>query len=187
MHKEQVLTSHNDQDQRDVRDRARRTLLHRFACTLLFATPVGAGARSPRPPPLEDYIKRADIVFLGRIEKLVFRSVSSLKPEDFGRDFDSEEPPYSRTTDVYAQPRIVLHQAASAIVPPVIRISVRVPEEERGEIIGSYRIFIVVKYPPYKRPDGTLQEIYRAILPPLPVESQSQVGEAIKKISATGN
>lgn len=184
---EEALASHNDQDQREVKDRSRRTLLQELAFTLLVATPVGAGARSPRQPPLESYIKRADIVFLGRIEKLVFVGVTAEKPEDLGRDFDREEPPYSRTTHVLVHPRIVLHQAARAIVPPVIRINVRVPDEERAGIIGSHRIFIVIKDPPRKRPDGTLQERYHAILPPLPVDSQSRVEAAIKRISATGN
>ncbi len=161
----------------------RRIALTRTLSVLAGGLPTSVFARSPLPPPVDAYLSRSDLVFLGKVERLVFRGASTAQREEFRRDFEEQGPFKSRVIDVYVRPRTVLLQAQQVAIPAELRIHWPIPDAQRTEIIGSHRIFLVRKSAPYARADGSVQEIYAIVVEPLPVEAQSTVDAAIKKFN----
>lgn len=161
-------------------DSIRRNVILSVAGALI-TTHMKAVALSPKPPSLDVQLERADLVVVGVVERYIFRGVSrKTNPQEFDRDFDEEGKPGTRAMDVLIRIEQVLLKR-SATAPAAARIHWPIPLEQRASTLGSTRVFLLDKGYDYRPPNGSIQHTYQNVTPPLPMDEEKKVREALEK------
>jgi hypothetical protein len=150
----------------------------------LLGTQLNAIALSPKPPGLDVQLSRSEFVIVGLVERFVFRGVSrKVNPQEFDQDFDDEGKFGNRAMDVLVHVDEVLMRREETDMPDSVRIHWPIPIEQRANIIGERRIFLLDKGHTRRLPDGNIQRMFANVIQPLNVKDKKPVRDAVKRLS----
>ena len=123
----------------------RRKILAAALASAAFLEPSGTWALSrpaPPPPTLADHIADADLVFIGVIERFVFRGHDlSTHRGEFGRDFPENNEAGNRSMDAFVRLKKAFKNDLDFELPKVLRVQQPVPPENRVAHLGVEQLF----------------------------------------------
>ena len=147
----------------------RKVLAAALGCAAFFEQ-SGAWALSPPAPPpptLADHIANSDLVFVGVIERFVFRGHDlSTHRGEFGRDFPENNEAGNRSMDAFVRLKTILKNALDFDVPKILRVQQPVPPENRAAHLGIEQIFFVKEGNLLKgvNPDDQLFRVFWSVI-----------------------
>lgn len=130
----------------DYRQMNRRTVIAAAGIGLLLSQ-ESAKALSPMPPPLptlEDYVKRADLIVVGTIERFVFRGANfGVAPNEYEKDYEEDDGKGTRAMDMFVNANRILKNKSEYRKPYLVRMQNRASYMKSGIKIGVRRVFLL--------------------------------------------
>lgn len=147
---------------------------------LLVGQPrVWSLSRPGRPPTLEDHVREADLIVVGRIEEFTFRGyIRSTLPQEYNKDFPQDNGLGNRVLDVFVRVDRVLKNIAVVTPPPRMRIARPFARDTQGEHLGKVEIFLVGKGRLLDGGDPG-SRVYNPVIHALPIDQEDAVRQLV--------
>lgn len=150
----------------EISTNRRKVLATALGCTAFFEQ-SGAWALSPPAPPpptLADHIANSDLVFVGVIERFVFRGY--LSTDEYRKEFSENNEAGDRSMDAFVRLKTILKNELDFDVPKVLRVQQPVPPENRAAHLGTEQIFFVKEGTLLKgvNPDDPLFRVFWSVI-----------------------